>query len=105
MDSSVATPKANFHPPQYTRSPGPTLFGTGSLIRSLNQQLKTPLQLISNSQSRPYSRWCPVGLAPRTKHSPDACPRKTLSPYRFEYLSGNEPENLGSEQVHAPQAR
>ena len=31
-----------------------------------SQQLKAPLQLLSNFQSRPYSRWFPAEPAPRT---------------------------------------
>ena len=38
--------------------------GLAVLISQLNEQLKVPLQLISNSQSRPYSRWFPAGPAP-----------------------------------------
>ena len=35
------------------------------------EQLKAPLQLISNFRSRPYSRWFPAGPAPRTNYSSD----------------------------------
>jgi len=65
-------------------------------IESLaNSRLKGPLQSTSSSQSRPCCRWFLAGLAPRTKHSPDAHSRKALSPYRFECSSRKEPENFG----------
>ena len=51
--------------PQVHKTASPESFwGLAVLISQLNQQLKVPLQLISNSQSRPYSRWFPAGPAP-----------------------------------------
>src|SRR4030095_933307 len=78
-------------------------FGTGTLIRELNDQLRVSLQPTSSSQSRPCSRQFQAEPFRRTAFGPPSDPHKTGWFYRFECSSGNVLARSGSEWAHALQ--
>jgi len=74
----------------------PETFRDWRIGRQLNQQLKGPLQLISSSQSRPYSRSFRAEPAPQTTFRSAPARHKTAWLYRFECCSTSEPQSFDS---------